>query len=132
MKHILPAFAAAVVLAGAALVACLSAGCESADSYSISVSPNYAKLKPGQSVTLNASGWSAYTWSLDNESGAHLSGTTGKSVVFYAEGASETNAFSTVYNVVVTAVGSGASSGSGTNATSSAGYTAKAKIVVEQ
>ena len=127
MKHILPAFAAAVVLAGAALVACLSAGCESADSYSISVSPNYAKLKPGQSVTLNASGWSAYTWSLDNESGAHLSGTTGKSVVFYAE----TGASNTVYNVTATAVGSGSSSGSGTNTTSSAGYTAKAKIVVE-
>ena len=127
MKHILPAFAAVAVLAGAALTACLSSGCESADSYSISVSPNYAKIKGGQSVTLNASGWSNYQWTLDNENGAHLSATTGKSVVFYAE----SGASNTVYNVTATAVGSSAASGSGTNSVSSAGYTAKAKIVVE-
>ena len=52
-------------------------------------------------------------------------------MVFYAEGASGTNAATGVYNVTVTAVGSGSSSGSGTNSVSSAGYTAKAKIVVE-
>ena len=127
MKHILPAFAAVAVLAGAALTACLSSGCESADSYSISVSPNYAKIKGGQSVTLNASGWSNYQWTLDNENGAHLSATIGKSVVFYAE----SGASNTVYNVTATAVGSSAASGSGTNSVSSAGYTAKAKIVVE-
>ena len=117
----------AVLAIAAAAVSALVAGCESADSYSISISPNYAKVKPGQSVTLNASGWSDYSWTLDNESGAHLSGTTGKSVVFYAE-AGASNA---VFNVVATAVGSGSVSGSGTNSVSSAGYTAKAKIVVE-
>ena len=117
---------AALVVAASALSA-LVAGCESADSYSISVSPNYAKLKPGQSVTLTASGWSDYTWSIDG-SAAHLSATTGKSVVVTAESGSASNA---VVNVVATAVGSGSSSGSGTNTTSSAGYTAKAKIVVE-
>ena len=127
MKKFLPAFAAVAVLAGAALTAGLSSGCESADSYSISVSPNYAKLKGGQSVALNASGWANYQWTLDNENGAHLSATTGKSVVFYAE----SGASNAVYNVTVVAVGSGSSSGSGTNYTSSAGYTAKAKIVVE-
>lgn len=122
------------LFASAALAACalsvVVAGCESAESYSISVSPNYAKLKPGQNVTLSASGWSNYKWTLDKEEGAHLSGTTGKSIVFYAESASETNAFSNVYNVTVVAVGSGSSAD--TNSTSSAGYTAKAKIVVEQ
>ena len=118
---------AALVLAASALSA-LVAGCESGDSYSISVSPNYAKIKPGQSVTLTASGWSNYSWSLSSESGAHLSASTGKSVVFYAEGTAGSN---TVYNVTATAVGSGSVSGSGTNSTSSAGYTAKAKIVVE-
>ena len=127
MKHILPAFAAAAVLAGAVLSALFASGCESADSYSISVSPNYSKLKPGQSVTLTASGWSDYTWSIDG-SAAHLSATTGKSVVVTAESGSFSNA---VVNVIATAVGSGTSSGSGTNTTSSAGYTAKAKIVVE-
>ena len=118
---------AALVLAASAL-SVLVAGCESGDSYSISVSPNYAKIKPGQSVTLNASGWSNYSWSLSSENGAHLSATTGKSVVFYAESTAGSN---TVYNVTAVAIGSGASSGSGTNTTSSAGYTAKAKIVVE-
>lgn len=131
-NHLRTGLFAALVLAAASLSA-LVAGCESGDSYSISVSPNYAKLKPGQSVTLTASGWDNYKWSLDNESGAHLSGTTGKSVVFYAEktGGGGSNSVSSVYNVVATAVGSGSSSGSGTNSVSSAGYTAKAKIVVE-
>ena len=126
MKNVLPAFAAAV-LAGAVLSALFASGCEDANSYSISVSPNYAKIKPGQSVTLTASGWDNYTWSIDG-SGAHLSATTGKSVVVTAESGSASNA---VVNVVATAVGSGSSSGSGTNSVSSAGYTAKAKIVVE-
>ena len=126
MKNVLPAFAAAV-LAGAVLSALFASGCEDANSYSISVSPNYAKIKPGQSVTLTASGWDNYTWSIDG-SAAHLSATTGKSVVVTAESGSASNA---VVNVVATAVGSGSSSGSGTNSVSSAGYTAKAKIVVE-
>ena len=127
MKNVLPAFAAAAVLAGAVLSAFFASGCEDADSYSISVSPNYAKVKGGQSVTLNASGWSNYQWTLDNENGAHLSATTGKSVVVTAESGSS----NAVVNVIATAAGSGSSSGSGTNTTSSAGYTAKAKIVVE-
>ena len=91
MKHVLPAFAAAAVLAGAVLSAFFASGCESGDSYSISVSPNYAKIKPGQSVTLTASGWSDYTWSIDG-SAAHLSATTGKSVVVTAESGSASNA----------------------------------------
>ena len=127
MKNVLPAFAAAAVLAGAVLSAFFASGCEDAESYSISVSPNYAKIKPGQSVTLTASGWSDYTWSIDG-SAAHLSATTGKSVVVTAESGSASNA---VVNVIATAAGSGSVSGSGTNTTSSAGYTAKAKIVVE-
>ena len=126
MKNVLPALAAAV-LAGAVLSALFASGCEDANSYSISVSPNYAKIKPGQSVTLTASGWDNYTWSIDG-SAAHLSATTGKSVVVTAESGTGSNA---VVNVVATAVGSGSSSGSGTNSVSSAGYTAKAKIVVE-
>jgi hypothetical protein len=81
----------------------------------------------GQSVTLTASGWSDYTWSIDG-SAAHLSATTGKSVVVTAESGSASNA---VVNVIATAAGSGSVSGSGTNSVSSAGYTAKAKIVVE-
>ena len=122
MKH---SFPAALLLAAAAFAA-FFAGCESGDSHSISISPNYAKIKPGQSVTLSASGWENYSWSLSSENGAHLSATTGKSVVFYAE----SGASNAVYSVTAVAVGSG-SSGGGTNSTSSAGYTAKAKIAVE-
>ena len=127
MKTMLRSGLFAALVGAASALSALVAGCESADSYSISVSPNYAKLKPGQSVTLTASGWSDYTWSIDG-SAAHLSATTGKSVVVTAESGSASNA---VVNVVATAAGSGTSSGSGTNSTSSAGYTAKAKIVVE-
>ena len=127
MKHILRVSLLSSFAVVAAAFSAFVAGCESGDSYSISVSPNYAKLKAGQSVTLTASGWSDYAWSIDG-SAAHLSATTGKSIVVTAESGSASNA---VVNVVATAVGSGTSSGSGTNTTSSAGYTAKAKIVVE-
>ena len=72
-KNLRTGLLAAFVLSASSLSA-LVAGCESGDSYSISVSPNYAKLRPGQSVTLVASGWSDYKWTLEPESGAHLSG----------------------------------------------------------
>ena len=52
MKNVLPAFAA-TVLAGAVLSALFASGCEDANSYSISVSPNYAKIKPGQILKYN-------------------------------------------------------------------------------
>ena len=120
MKTLLRTGLVATLVLAASALSVLVAGCESGDSYSISVSPNYAKVKGGQSVALHASGWENYRWTLDNENGAHLSATTGKSVVFYAE----TGAASAVYNVTVAAIGSGTS-------TNSAGYTAKAKIVIE-
>jgi hypothetical protein len=59
---------ATLVLAASALSA-LVAGCESGDSYSISVSPNYAKIKPGQSVTLTASGWDNFSARMRTQSG---------------------------------------------------------------
>ena len=138
MKKFLPAFAAVAVLAGAVLSALFASGCEDANSYSISVSPNYAKIKPGQSVTLTASGWDNYTWSIDG-SAAHLSATTGKSVVVTAESGSASNAVVNVVDYVVTTSSDHYSltfNGipqyvAGTNSVSSAGYTAKAKIVVE-
>ncbi len=128
MKIAIPAIATAFLLSAAAVVALFAVGCESAESYSIKVSPNYAELKPGQSVTLSAKGWSDYSWALDNNTDVHLSGTTGPSVVLFAE---KNAATGTVVHVTVTAVGSGAESSSSTNSvptSSSGGYTASAKI----
>ena len=132
VKIAIPAIAAAFLVSAAAVVALFAAGCESADSYSISISPSYAELKPGQSVTLRAKGWSDYSWTLDNDTGVHLSGTTGSSVVLFAE---KNAATGTVVRVTATAVGSGgagSSSSSSSNSvpttTSSSGYTASAKI----
>ena len=72
----------AALLAGVFL---LAAGCEteSADSLDISISPSFAKVKSGGSVTLTASGWSNCEWSADQ---GQLSSTHGKSVTFIAAG----------------------------------------------
>lgn len=119
-----------VALAGW-LVAAAFVGCESADSYHISVSPGHASLKSGESVTLTAKGWNDYLWAMDKDGAGHLSATKGESVVFTA-GTGVSNATVTV---TVTAVGSGnASSGSSsTNSPSSGsgGYTATATIDIE-
>ena len=73
------AFAACAALVSAALLA----GCEteSADSSCVTISPDYAKLSAGQTVTLTASGWDNFTWSCNN---GQLSSTRGKSVVYRA------------------------------------------------
>jgi len=67
----------------AALLAAL-AGCESESSSSatVSVSPGFARVPAGQSVTLSASGGDGYGWSLSNSSYGHLSATTGSKVVY--------------------------------------------------
>ena len=123
----------AAASAAIATFAVFFAGCESADSYSISVSPGHTQLKPGQSVELVASGWNDYTWSMDTTGVGHLSRSTGARVVFTAE-SGVTNATVTV---TATAVGSGGGA-SGTNGTDTAtssrpgGYTAEARIDIGQ
>lgn len=118
-----PAAAAAAVFAAAAA---LVAGCESSDSYSITVSPGSATLRPGQSVTLVASGWSDYAWSLDTDGVGHLSRHTGDSVVFTAASGSS----GSKVKVTATALGSGSSTNSAGSA-SSGGFTASSDIEIE-
>ena len=121
----LRAAAASLLLGAAASLALVAgAGCESADSYEISVTPAYQEIKPGGSVALTARGWSDYKWALDVDGVGHLNRTTGESVVFTAV----SDVSNTTVNVTVTAVGSG--SGSSTNSASAGGYTASARIKI--
>lgn len=91
-------YAATAVLALLPVLAALilTAGCESTEEVSVSVSPDYARLGVGQTVTLTASGWHTYRWSLgeatvgsnstvsaSSDNGA-LSATTGERVVYRA------------------------------------------------
>jgi hypothetical protein len=74
----------------------LLAGCESTEEVSVSVSPDYARLGVGQTVTLAASGWHTYRWSLGEATGGSnstvsasningvLSSTVGERVVYRA------------------------------------------------
>lgn len=62
------------------------AGCESADSYGgVSGSPSVRSVKPGGSVTLTASGWNSFVWSLSNGEYGRLSSTVGRAVTYTAE-----------------------------------------------
>ena len=90
----------AVAAAGAAIsvlaALLLLTGCESTEEVSVSVSPDYVRLGVNQTVTLTASGWNTYRWSLgaatggsnstvtaNNASGV-LSSTVGERVVYRA------------------------------------------------
>ena len=66
------ASAAGAVLAALAVLLLL-AGCESTEEVSVSVSPDYVRLGVNQTVTLTASGWHTYRWSL----GEATAGTNG-------------------------------------------------------
>ena len=101
-------------------------GCESADSYTISVTPAYQEIPAGGSVTLTASGWSDYSWSLDTDGVGHLNKTTGEIVVFTAD----SDVSNETVNVTATAVGSGTGA-STTNSASGGGYTASARIKIQ-
>ena len=84
------AVAAALALLPVLAALVLSAGCEatSPDEMSVTVTPDYAKLKSGQSVTMTASGWFSYRWSLKNPEYGYLSSTVGERVSYRATTAS--------------------------------------------
>ncbi len=70
------------------------AGCEteSSDQISVSISPSYASLKKGESVTFTASGWQDYTWAITDKTMGVLSATKGPSTVYTAiKGPSSSN-----------------------------------------
>ncbi len=79
----LPAACAAAAL----LTVALFSGCETVDEddyAGIRVSPTYASLRRGQSVTLTASGGWNYRWALDNTEHGTLNATYGESVTYTA------------------------------------------------
>lgn len=81
--HTLLATSSALALLAAALT---FAGCEakSPDEMTVTVTPNYAKIKSGQSIALEASGWVSYNWSLENSEYGYLSSTVGSRVTYRA------------------------------------------------
>ena len=117
MKRFLLASAA---LCAAALL--LSAGCESAESNDVTITPSHATLAKGGSVALTANGWGDFRWTLSDRSLGVLSATVGKTVVYTAVSSGET-----VQHVTATAIGHGGGSSS-TNSTASAGFSATAII----
>ena len=100
----------------------LSAGCESAESNDVTITPGHATVSLHGSVALSANGWDNFRWSLSDGSLGVLSATVGRSVVYTAVSGGEA-----VQHVTATAIGYGGTSSS-TNATSSVGFQATATI----
>lgn len=104
-----------------AAVAVTLAGCEteSSDNISISISPNNATIARGESVTLTASGWRDYTWSLADTSAGVLSTTKGDSTIYTAiDGPTSTNDTDQTHIVVVSVNVAGDGTSSATNVAS--------------
>ena len=81
MKKILPTAAAAVVMGLSAFF--FFTGCDSATDYSIEVTPAWSEVRSvGQQVSLSATGWGDYNWSLSNPDYGYLSSTHGERVVY--------------------------------------------------
>lgn len=95
---------AALMLGAMLLGVLLLVGCEvsSADEAEVAVSPQYAELSQNQSVTLTASGWDSYEWSLSNPSIGYLSSTRGPAVVYTVLSPAPTTTTGTGTNAVTT------------------------------
>lgn len=101
MKH--ASFPLSLCAAFALAAALLHAGCESADGTSVEISPAYSEVTAkGQSVTLVASGWSGYAWSLDNNDNGYLTEIDGNHATYVV-----TKMPGTTTTVTVTATGTG-------------------------
>ena len=119
-------------IAAACLAAVFFAGCESADGYSIEVSPSTASLnEQSPSVQLTASGWQDFSWTLSDTTVGRLSSHNGQTVVYTATQFG-TESSAVTQTILVRAIGTAIESGSSTNSTSSAstdsGYSAKVSI----
>lgn len=87
MKTVLRIMTAVAVLV-------LVAGCEteSSDQIAISITPNNATIRKGESREFTASGWQDYTWSLSDSTIGVLSATKGDSTTYTAvKGPASTN-----------------------------------------
>ena len=108
--------------------ALLHSGCETAEDFTIDVTPHNSEVTaPDQTVTLTASGWSGYVWSLvpENWEWGYLSGQTGKTVTFVVTGMP-----STTQTLTVKATGAGSSYTSASNSVQGVSGTARIRHVV--
>ena len=104
-------------------------GCESADLYTVDVTPAYRDVTAvNQTVTLSASGWSDYTWSLDDNMIGALSSSSGESVVYTARIIPPAKSSHLMQVVTVTAKSLSTSSSTETVSTAQPSYTGSAKI----
>ena len=93
----------------------LHSGCESADTSGIEISQTSQEVKSvGQTVTLTASGWSGYLWTLEDPSYGRLNRTTGSTVIYTVTAMPETSKDITI-KVAGTGTGVDASSTSNTS-----------------
>ena len=94
-------------------------GCETSEGYSIEISPTYATVNVDSSISLQATGWRDYNWTLSNPNIGYLTTTRGENVTYVAKD---------IGTQTITAKSTGAASSTGTNSTSSA-YSASATII---
>ena len=94
------------------------AGCETSEGYSIDISPNYAEINVNGAVSLRATGWRDYNWTLSDPNIGYLTVTRGETVTYVAKSAG---------TQTITAKSTSAG-GSGTNSTATA-YSAAATII---
>lgn len=83
-RHLAPSAAVRRFAALAAVAAAAAfAGCESAETHGVSIDVSKREVTAvGETVSLSASGWNDYEWSLSNTSIGRLSGTKGSGVVY--------------------------------------------------
>ena len=145
MKTPIQTLISIVVVSVVCLSPCLFfSGYESADSYTINVSPAYSDVSSvNQSVRLTATGWSDYTWALSNTDIGYLTSTHGESVTYVAKEipiststtsttVSNSTPTYTLQTITVTAKGAVSttttSDGTNTTSTTSEVYTGKAIV----
>ena len=84
MKRVHAAWFSAVLAAMAAVVGIVGCETESASGRVITISPSYARLEKGNSLTLTASGGWDYRWLLETPTAGYLNKTTGSQVTYTA------------------------------------------------
>ena len=125
LKSILAFSLCATIGLGTAM---LHSGCESAEDFSIEISPAYSEVTAkGQTVALTASGWSGYTWSLSSEEWGYLTSHNGKSVSYVVTKMPEA---SSTLTVTATGLGTGAGGTSPSNTVSGVSGSAEIRHVV--
>ena len=121
MKHLLHLLPV-VLLAALGLVASCENEKTAGDGDAVlEVTPSYARLRRGASVSLTASGAKAFVWELENPDIGSLSAHHGNSVIYTAQVCETENTTQTVH------VFSGVTTS--TNGTTSARYTGSATIL---